>query len=67
MADEKKINHDFDWNRDPSFFLKQPKEDCEITLGPNLSWSLMTPPDSQEVLHRQQERFGISGPYERAA
>jgi hypothetical protein len=66
MADEKKINHDFDWNRDPSFFLKQPKEDQQITFGPDLSWPLMTQPGPQEF--RQREKVGnISGIYEKAA
>lgn len=66
MADEKKINHEFDWNRDPLFFFKQPKEDQQITLGPDLSWPLMTRPGSEEFLQREKvER--ISGPYEKAA
>jgi hypothetical protein len=66
MADEKKINHEFDWNRDPSFFLKQPKEDQQITFGPNLSWPLMTQPGSQQFRQREQvER--ISSIHEKAA
>lgn len=49
MAQEQTINHNFDWNKDPSFFLKQEKEEEKITLGPNLSWPLMSKPESDEV------------------
>ncbi len=67
MADDKK-NHEFDWNRDPSFFTKQPKEDQQITLGPELSWPLMTRPESQDELNRQREKVRkISGTHEKAA
>jgi hypothetical protein len=55
MPDEKKINHEFDWNRDAMFYIKQTTEDQEITLGPDLSWPLMTAPESKEAHTRQQE------------
>jgi hypothetical protein len=66
MAEDRKINHEFDWNRDPSFFLKQPKEDQQITLGPDLSWPLMTQPGPQEFRLRERVEK-ISGTYEKAA
>ena len=55
MADEKKINHEFDWNRNPMFFIEQTTEDQEITLGPDLSWPLMTAPKSKEAHTHHQE------------
>jgi hypothetical protein len=68
MADEKKINHEFQWNSDPSFFTKQTTEDLQITLGPDLSWPLMTAPESETVLmsHRENVRK-ISGSQKKAA
>jgi hypothetical protein len=66
--DEKKINHEFQWNSDPSFFSKQPTEDQQITLGPDLSWPLMTKPESEDVLmsHRENVRK-MSGMQKKAA
>jgi hypothetical protein len=68
MADEKKINHEFQWNSDPSFFTRQPTEDQQITLGPDLSWPLMTTPEPESVLNRQREKVRkISVSHEKAA
>jgi hypothetical protein len=70
MADEKK-NQDFQWNRDPSSFTnftKQFNEVQQITLGPDLSWPLMSKPGSDAHLARQREKVGrIHVTHERAA
>lgn len=55
MAETKK-SHEFQWNSEPGFFTKQPMEDERITMGPELSWPLMTPPESEEALIRQREK-----------
>ena len=68
MADEKKINHEFDWNRDPTFFIKQTTEEQEITLGPDLSWPLMSAPESDEADTRHHENVRkFSGTQKKAA
>jgi hypothetical protein len=68
MEDEKKINHEFDWNRDPMFFIEQTTEDQEITLGPDLSWPLMSAPESNEVRMSQREHARkVSGGQKKAA
>ena len=68
MADEKKMNHNFQWNSDPAFFTKQPEEEQKITLGPELSWPLMSKPESEDALIRQREKVRkISVIHEKAA
>ena len=66
MADEKKINHEFDWNRNPMFFIEQTTEDQEITLGPDLSWPLMSAPESTDTRHHENVRK-FSGTQKKAA
>lgn len=56
MADERRTNHEFQWNIDPLFFSKQNKEEEQIVFGPELSWPLMSKPESQDVLKRQREQ-----------
>jgi hypothetical protein len=70
MADEKK-SHDFQWNKDPASFTnftKQSQEEPQITLGPELSWPLMTKPESEADLVRQRDKVRpISTKHQKAA
>jgi hypothetical protein len=68
MADEKKTNHEFQWKNDPLFFVKQTQEEeQQILFGPDLSWPLISEPESQDALKRQREKVRRIAEFQKAA
>ncbi len=55
--DKKNVQHDFNWNSKPGFFTSEQHEEEKITLGPDLSYPLISQPSSEKMkMHRQNIR-----------
>ncbi len=69
MASDTKsgMEHNFNWNSKPGFFSQHHEEEQKITLGPDLSWPLLSKPSSEQELNERRQKVRDIYSYTRKA